>query len=134
VGISAKASGPRPIKTGGGPFSKPWKVQSLWQSRLAFVADVNELSSLTFRLAFSDTYGDSINSGNSPSSRFSLTNNFPHGFQLQRPPALRDRCGDTRCSAGLSSKIAAIAEAVRRLKLKAMEIIGQENGAANFPN
>jgi len=54
-------------------------AQSLLPRNWRFVADVNELSSLTFRLAFSDTYGDAINS-EVRSSTF-LTNNF-HGFSF----------------------------------------------------
>lgn len=71
-----QASGP-PIKQGG--HQQTLEVQSLWHHGWRFVADVNELSSLTFRLAFSDTYGDSINS-EIRSSVF-LTNNF-HGFSF----------------------------------------------------
>jgi LPS-assembly protein len=37
-------------------------IQSLLKNDWRFVADVNELSSLTFRLAFADTFGDAINS------------------------------------------------------------------------
>jgi LPS-assembly protein len=44
-----------------------------------FVANVNQLTSLTFRLAWADTYGDAINS-DVPSAVF-LTNNFS-GFSL----------------------------------------------------
>jgi LPS-assembly protein len=54
-------------------------VQSLLPRNWRFVADVNELSSLTFRLAFSDTYGDAINS-DIRSSTF-LTRNFS-GFSF----------------------------------------------------
>ena len=54
-------------------------VQSLLSHNWRFVADVNELSSLTFRLAFADTFGDAINS-ELRSSTF-LTHNF-HGFSL----------------------------------------------------
>ena len=42
-----------------------------------FVTDYNHLSSLTFRLAFADTFGDAINS--EVRSAFFLTNNF-RGF------------------------------------------------------
>lgn len=55
------------------------EIQSLWNDGWRFVADVNQLSSLTFRLAFSDTYGDAINS-EIRSSVF-LTNNF-RGFSF----------------------------------------------------
>ncbi len=71
-----QASGP-PINQGG--HQQTVEVQSLWNHGWRFVADVNELSSLTFRLAFSDTYGEAINS-EIPSSVF-LTNNF-NGFSL----------------------------------------------------
>ena len=71
-----QASGP-PINQGG--HQQTVEVQSLWKHGWRFVADVNELSSLTFRLAFSDTYGEAINS-EIPSSVF-LTNNF-NGFSL----------------------------------------------------
>jgi LPS-assembly protein len=54
-------------------------VQSLLPHDWRFVADVNELSSLTFQLAFSPTYGEAINS-DIRSSVF-LTHNF-HGFSL----------------------------------------------------
>ena len=71
-----QASGP-PINQGG--HQQTVEVQSLWKHGWRFVADVNELSSLTFRLAFSDTYGEAINS-EIPSSVF-VTNNF-NGFSL----------------------------------------------------
>ncbi|HUL34048.1 MAG TPA: putative LPS assembly protein LptD [Candidatus Eisenbacteria bacterium] len=71
-----QASGP-PINQGG--HQQTVQVQSLWNHGWRFVADVNELSSLTFRLAFSDTYGEAINS-EIPSSIF-LTNNF-HGYSF----------------------------------------------------
>ena len=71
-----QAEGP-PIKQGG--HQQTLEVQSLWHHGWRFVADVNELSSLTFRLAFSDTYGDAINS-EIRSSVF-LTNNF-RGFSF----------------------------------------------------
>jgi LPS-assembly protein len=54
-------------------------VRSLLPKDWRFVADVNELSSLTFQLAFSPTYGEAINS-DIRSSIF-LTRNF-HGFSL----------------------------------------------------
>jgi LPS-assembly protein len=54
-------------------------VQSLLARNWRFVADVNELSSLTFRLAFADNFGDAINS--EVRSSIFLTNNF-HGFSL----------------------------------------------------
>ena len=55
------------------------EVQSIWPHNWRFVADVNELSSLTFRLAFADTFGEAINS-EIRSSTF-LTHNF-HGFSF----------------------------------------------------
>jgi LPS-assembly protein len=54
-------------------------AQSLLPRGWRFVADYNQLSSLTFRLAFADTYGDAINS-QVPSAAF-LSNNF-RGFSL----------------------------------------------------
>ena len=54
-------------------------VQSLLPRDWLFVADANELSSLTFQLAFSATFGEAINS-DIRSSIF-LTHNF-HGFSL----------------------------------------------------
>jgi LPS-assembly protein len=54
-------------------------VQSLLSHDWRFVADVNELSSLTFQLAFSPTYGEAINS-DIRSSIF-LSHNF-HGFSF----------------------------------------------------
>jgi len=65
------------IKQGG--HQQTVEVQSLWKHGWRFVADANELSSLTFRLAFSDTYGDAINS--EIRSSIFLTNNF-HGFSF----------------------------------------------------
>jgi LPS-assembly protein len=62
-------------------------AQSLLPHNWRFVADVNELSSLTFRLAFADTFGDAINS-ELRSSTF-LTHNF-HGFSFNLA-ALSDR-------------------------------------------
>jgi len=66
-----------PIKQGG--HQQTVELQSLWSHGWRFVADANELSSLTFRLAFSDTYGEAINS-EIRSSVF-LSNNF-HGFSF----------------------------------------------------
>jgi LPS-assembly protein len=54
-------------------------VRSLLPRDWLFVVDANELSSLTFQLAFSPTYGEAINS-DIRSSVF-LTHNF-HGFSL----------------------------------------------------
>jgi LPS-assembly protein len=66
-----------PIKQGG--HQQTFEVQSLWHHGWRFVADVNQLSSLTFRLAFGDTYSDAINS--EIRSAIFLTNNF-HGFSF----------------------------------------------------
>jgi LPS-assembly protein len=63
------------------------EVKSLLPKGWRFVADYNELSSLTFRLAFSDTFGDAINS--EVRSAIFLTNNF-HGFSLN-VAALNDK-------------------------------------------
>jgi len=65
------------VKQGG--HEQQLEVQSLWKHGWRFVADVNELTSLTFRLAFADTYGDAINS-EIRSSLF-LSNNF-RGFSF----------------------------------------------------
>jgi LPS-assembly protein len=62
-------------------------VQSLLPRDWRFVADVNELSSLTFQLAFSPTYGEAINS-DIRSSIF-LTHNF-RGFSFNLA-SLNDR-------------------------------------------
>ncbi len=55
------------------------EIQSLLPNNWHFVTDFNQLSSLTFRLAFADTYGDAINS--EVRSSIFLTNNF-NGFSL----------------------------------------------------
>ncbi len=55
------------------------EVQSLLPQGWRFVADFNQLSSLTFRLAFADSYGDAINS--EVNSAVFLSNNF-RGFSL----------------------------------------------------
>jgi len=62
-----------------GGHQQQLEVQSLWNHGWRFVADVNELTSLTFRLAFADNYGDAINS-EIRSSVF-LSNNF-RGFSF----------------------------------------------------
>ena len=66
-----------PIKQGG--HQQTLEVQSLWHHGWRFVADVNQLSSLTFQLAFGDTYSDAINS--EIRSAVFLTNNF-RGFSF----------------------------------------------------
>ncbi len=63
------------------------EIQSLLKDNWRFVADVNELSSLTFRLAFADTFGDAINS--EVRSSIFLTHNF-NGFSLN-VAALNDK-------------------------------------------
>jgi LPS-assembly protein len=55
------------------------EIQSLLGHDWRFVTDYNQLSSLTFRLAFADTFGDAINS--EVRSAIFLSNNF-RGFSL----------------------------------------------------
>src|SRR5438270_1945033 len=55
------------------------EIQSLLPRGWRFVTDYNQLSSLTFRLAFADTFGDAINS--EVRSAIFLSNNF-RGFSL----------------------------------------------------
>jgi LPS-assembly protein len=55
------------------------EIQSLLPQGWRFVTDYNQLSSLTFRLAFADTYGEAINS--EVRSAVFLSNNF-RGFSL----------------------------------------------------
>ena len=55
------------------------EIQSLLPHGWRFVTDYNQLSSLTFRLAFADSFGEAINS--EVRSAIFLTNNF-HGFSL----------------------------------------------------
>jgi LPS-assembly protein len=62
-----------------GGHQQQLEVQSLLAGGWRFVTDYNQLSSLTFRLAFADTFGDAINS--EVRSSVFLTNNF-HGFSL----------------------------------------------------
>jgi LPS-assembly protein len=62
-----------------GGHEQQLEIQSLLKDNWRFVADVNELSSLTFRLAFADTFGDAINS--EVRSSIFLTHNFD-GFSL----------------------------------------------------
>lgn len=64
-------------KQGGHQFNLEISDQASHGWRL--VADVNELSSLTFRLAFSDTFGEAVNSESN--STIFATNNF-NGFSL----------------------------------------------------
>lgn len=55
------------------------EIQSLLPGHWRFVTDYNQLSSLTFRLAFADTFGEAINS--EVRSAIFFTNNF-RGFSL----------------------------------------------------
>ncbi len=55
------------------------EIQSLLPGGWRFVTDYNQLSSLTFRLAFADTFGEAVNS--EIRSAIFLTNNS-HGFSL----------------------------------------------------
>jgi LPS-assembly protein len=57
-----------------GGHEQQLSIQSLLKDNWRFVADVNELSSLTFRLAFADTFGDAINS--EVRSSIFVTHNF----------------------------------------------------------
>jgi LPS-assembly protein len=70
-----------------GGHEQRFAMQSVLPHDWRFVADINELSSLTFRLAFADTFGDAINS-EVRSSTF-LTHNF-HGFSFNLA-SLNDR-------------------------------------------
>jgi LPS-assembly protein len=87
---------PTAVTTGGtttietvsqGGHEQQLEIQSLLKDNWRFVADVNELSSLTFRLAFADTFGDAINS--EVRSSIFLTRNFD-GFSLN-VAALNDK-------------------------------------------
>jgi len=62
-----------------GGHQQQLEVQSLLPKGWRLVADFNQLSSLTFRLAFADAYGDAINS--EVRSAIFVTNNF-RGFSL----------------------------------------------------
>ncbi len=62
-----------------GGHEQQLEVQSLLPDGWRFVADINALSSLTFRLAFADTFGDAITS--EVRSATFLTNNF-RGFSF----------------------------------------------------
>jgi LPS-assembly protein len=70
-----------------GGHEQQLQVTSLLKNNWRFVTDVNELSSLTFRLAFADTFGDAINS--EVRSSIFLTHNF-NGFSLNLA-ALNDK-------------------------------------------
>jgi len=75
-----------PVEKQGG-YEQQLEVQSLWKHGWRFVTDLNQLSSLTFRLAFAGTYSEAINS-EIRSSVF-LTNNF-RGFSFN-VASLNDR-------------------------------------------
>ena len=62
-----------------GGHQQQLEVQSLLPDGWRFVADVNELTSLTFRLAFADTFGDAITS--EVRSATFVSNNF-RGFSF----------------------------------------------------
>jgi LPS-assembly protein len=74
-----------PEKQGG--YEQRLEAQSLWKDGWRFVTDLNQLSSLTFRLAFAGTYSEAITS-EIRSSVF-LTNNF-RGFSFN-VDSLNDR-------------------------------------------
>jgi LPS-assembly protein len=67
------------VRQSQGGHQQQLQVQSLLPQGWRFVAEVNQLSSLTFRLAFADAYGDAINS--EVRSAAFLSNNF-RGFSL----------------------------------------------------
>src|SRR5260370_864910 len=67
------------IRTPQGGEEQRLEIQSLLPGGWRFVTDYNHLSSLTFRLAFSDSYGEAINS--EVRSAIFLTNNY-RGFSL----------------------------------------------------
>src|SRR5262249_25866709 len=62
-----------------GGHQQQLQMQTLLPNGWRFVTDYNQLSSLTFRLAFADAYGEAINS--EVRSAIFLTNNF-NGFSL----------------------------------------------------
>ena len=70
-----------------GGYEQQLEIQSLWNHGWRFVTDLNQLSSLTFRLAFAGTYGEAVNS--EIRSAVFLTNNF-RGFSLNAV-ALNDK-------------------------------------------
>ncbi len=70
---------PNGTRTPQGGEQQRLEIQSLLPGGWRFVTDYNHLSSLTFRLAFSDSYGEAINS--EVRSAIFLTNNF-RGFSL----------------------------------------------------
>jgi LPS-assembly protein len=67
--------GPTPgTVTKQGGYEQQLEVDSLWKHGWRFVTDLNQLSSLTFQLAFAGTYTEAINS--EIRSAIFLTNNF----------------------------------------------------------
>ena len=90
------------------------EVQSLLFGGWRFVTDYNQLSSLTFRLAFADTFGEAVNS--EIRSAIFLTNNF-HGFSLNFA-ALNDKSfltlpTTTTSSTGVVTAVPATSVALR---------------------
>ena len=77
ISVESPTGGTFVDKQGG--HQQQLEVQSLLGHGWRFVTDYNQLSSLTFRLAFADTFGDAINS--EVRSSVFLTNNF-RGFSL----------------------------------------------------
>jgi LPS-assembly protein len=72
--------GPTPgTVTKQGGYEQQLEIDSLWTHGWRFVTDFNQLSSLTFQLAFAGTYTEAINS--EIRSSIFLTNNF-HGFSF----------------------------------------------------
>jgi len=72
ISVPGPAGGTIIEKQGG--HQQQLEVQSLLSGGWRFVTDYNQLSSLTFRLAFADTFGDAISS--EVRSSVFLTNNF----------------------------------------------------------
>jgi LPS-assembly protein len=70
---------PPPTRNPQGGEQQRLEIQSLLPKGWRFVTDFNQLSSLTFRLAFSDTYGEAITSD--IRSAIFLTNNY-RGFSF----------------------------------------------------
>jgi LPS-assembly protein len=90
------------------------EIQSLLRGGWRFVTDYNQLSSLTFRLAFADTFGEAVNS--EVRSAIFLTNNF-RGFSLNFA-ALNDKSfltlpTTTTSLAGVVTVLPAISVALR---------------------
>jgi len=70
-----------------GGYEQQLEVQSLWKNNWRFVTDLNQLSSHVFRLAFSGTYSEAINS-EITSSVFLTRNSGPYSLNVS---ALDDR-------------------------------------------